>query len=128
MKEALSDTVLQRQNRRFLGTAGRSQENRGLGFRPAFMDTDTRIVYPSCFADGRPAPFHLIDGLPDKLIAARLSSGGAAAVKASVISGFVRAGRFYSRDEAARCTSPERAPREQISGSVFGSAQTAALA
>lgn len=106
MQEALSSTVLQRQNRQFEGTGGRSEHNRGLGFRPAFMDTDTLAIYVSCFADGRPAPFHLIDGLPNHLVVARLSSGRVVAVKASVISGFVRDECFYSRDEAARCVSP----------------------
>lgn len=109
MKEAFSKTVLQRQNLRFRGTGGRSQENRGHGFCPAFMDTDTGAIYVSCFADGRLAPFHLIDGLPDVLIVARFSSGRVAALKASVLSGFVRAGRFYTRDEAARCVSADPA-------------------
>jgi hypothetical protein len=56
MQERLSSTVLRGQNQRFQGAGGRSEENRGIGFRPAFMDTDTRTIYPSCFADGRPAP------------------------------------------------------------------------
>lgn len=105
MQEALSSAILQRQNQQFEGTGGRSEQNRGQGFRPAFMDTDTLVVYVSCFADGRPAPFHLIEGLPSHLVVARLASGRVIAVKASVISGFVRGGRFYSRDEAARCVS-----------------------
>jgi hypothetical protein len=54
-------------------------------------------------------PFHLIDGLPDALIVARLSSRRVATLKASVISGFVRANRFYSRDQAAQCVSTESA-------------------
>ena len=45
--------TLQRQNVEFLGTGGRSQENRSLGFRPAFMDQETSAVYQACFADGR---------------------------------------------------------------------------
>lgn len=105
MKEALSKTVLQRQNLRCHGTGGRSQENRGRGFRPAFMDTDTLAIFASRFADGRLAPFHLIDGLPDVLIVARLSSGRVATLKASVIPGFVQEDRFYTRDEAARWVS-----------------------
>ena len=105
MEPRLSSTVLQDQNQQFLGTGGRSEENGGQGFRPAFMDSDNRAVYASCFADGRPAPFHLIDGLPEHLIARRLACGRVAEVKASVISGFVRDARFYSRDEAAQCIS-----------------------
>lgn len=109
MKKALSSTALQRQNQRFQGTGGRSQENRGQGFRPAFMDTDTLAIYASCFDDGRLAPVHLIDGLPDVLIVARFSSGRVAALKASVIPGFVREERFYTRDEAAQCVSADLA-------------------
>ena len=99
----LTGTQLQLQNQRFDGTGGRSEENRPAGFRPAFMDVDTLTVYESRFADGRPAPVHVLDGLPEELVVARSSSGRIAAVKASVIAGFVRAARFYSREEAARC-------------------------
>jgi hypothetical protein len=73
------------------------------------MDTATLAIYASRFADGRLAPFHLIDGLPDMLIAARSSSGRVAALKASVIPGFVREDHFYTRDEAARCVSADPA-------------------
>lgn len=103
MKAALSTTTLRRQNRGLQGTGGRSEENRGQGFRPAFMDTDTLAVYVSRFADGRPAPFHLIDGLPDAVVVERRASGKVATLKSSVVSGFVRGDRFYSRDEAAQC-------------------------
>ena len=47
----------------YRGTAGYSEGNGGLGFRPAFLDADTGIVYCSCFLDGNPAPVHLLDGL-----------------------------------------------------------------
>lgn len=101
MQTLLNTTQLQRQNQEFMGTGGRSEENRPAGFRPAFMDIDTRTVYESRFADGRPAPIHVLDGLPDELVVARSSSGRIAAVKASVIAGFVLAARFYNREEAA---------------------------
>lgn len=110
MRTALSSSVLEKQNQQFKGSGGRSEENRGLGFRPAFMDTETLAIYASCFADGRPAPFHLIDGLPDELIAERSASGRVAVLKASVVSGFVREDHFYSRDEAAQCVSDEAIP------------------
>jgi len=105
MNSALTHVGLQDQNRRFVGTGARSEENRGAGFRPAFMDADTFTIYESRFADGRPAPVHLLDGLPDELVVERTSSGRVAAVKASVVAGFVRATRFYSREEAARTIS-----------------------
>jgi hypothetical protein len=98
---ALSDAVLSQENRAYFGSGGRSQENRSYGFRPAFMDTQTRAVYASCFADGRPAPFHLLDGLPDEVVVDRQPCGRVVAIKESVVSGFLLDGRFLTRDEAA---------------------------
>jgi hypothetical protein len=89
------------QNRRYEGTGGVSQENRGSGFLPAFADTVTGATYPSRFADGRPAPIHLLDGLPAELVVARSANGRVTAVKDSVVAGFLRAGRFYTRAQAA---------------------------
>lgn len=101
MKSTLSPQQLKIENRRFRGRGGVSAENRSEGFRPAFLDTQTQVIYPSRFADGRPAPFHLLDGLPDELVLARAPGGRVVSVKSSVISGFVRAGRFFNREEAA---------------------------
>lgn len=100
MEAVLNNAVLERENQIFRGTGGRSQENRGLGFLPAFMDAVTRVIYRSCFADGRPAPFHLLDGLPDEVVVERAPSGRVAAIRGSVVAGFVREGRFYTREEA----------------------------
>lgn len=92
---------LARENHQFLGTGGRSQENRGFGFRPAFLDSETGVVYASRFSDGSEAPFHLLDGLPDIVVLRRHASGRVAAVKSSLVSGFLRDGAFYGREEAA---------------------------
>jgi hypothetical protein len=99
--EAMNEMRLERENTRYRGTAGVSEENRSLGFRPAFVDRETQAVYLSRFADGRPAPCHVLDGLPEELVLARRACGRVAMVKASVVSGFVRDGRFYTRSEAA---------------------------
>lgn len=103
MNTLLSQATLERENRRFRGTGGRSEENREQGFRPAFLDADTQTIYASRFSDGRPAPFHLLEGLPDEIVLTRHPSGRVATIKASVTSGFVRQGRFYTREEAAQC-------------------------
>jgi hypothetical protein len=102
MSQAMTKQVLRIETSNFLGTGGVSAGNQSEGFRPAFLDTDTDTVYLSRFSDGRPAPFHLLDGLPDELVLQRNASGSVDAVRASVVSGFVRAGRFYSRQEAAQ--------------------------
>jgi hypothetical protein len=99
---ALTMQVLGQKNTAFAGTGGVSAANGSLGFRPAFMDTETCAVYVSCFADGRPAPRHLLDGLPDEAIAARTPSGRVSMLKPSIVSGFLSRNRFYTRDEAAR--------------------------
>jgi hypothetical protein len=102
MNQPMSYEQLSQENRNFAGTAGVSQENRSSGFHPAFCDTDTGRVELARFADGNPAPCHLLDGVPEEWIQTRSHTGRITAVKASVISGFVRASRFYTREQAAR--------------------------
>ena len=80
---------------------GTSEEVCALGFRPAFLDRETGIVYQSRFADGRLAPCHLLDGLPAELIVKRDRAGRVAAVKASLVCGFLNDGLFYTREQAA---------------------------
>jgi hypothetical protein len=77
-----------------------SDEHRAGGFAPVFLDTKTGRVYPSCFADGRPAPVHLLSSVPEYLVLRRDCSRRVIALKPSVRAGFARAGRFFSRDEA----------------------------
>ena len=98
---ALTALTLRRQNQVFRGTGGVSAENRTLGFVPAFLDTQTGVVYRACFADGRPAPMHLLDGLPPTVVASRDPTGRVTTLKSSVQAGFLRAERFYTREQAA---------------------------
>lgn len=72
------------------------------GFNPAFLDFATQVVYPSRFFDGRLAPFHVLDGLPNAVVVERAPSGRVIRAKASLISGFVRNGFFFTRAAAAR--------------------------
>ena len=92
--QPLTPLQLREQNRQYVGTGGISQENRSKGFAPAFMSYRTGTVYLSCFADGRPAPFHTLEGLPDK--------------DESVEAGFVKDGKFYTRAEAAAAVQENR--------------------
>ena len=100
---ALAFTVkaLRHQNLAFLGTTGISQENQQHGFAPGFYDRATGLIYISRHADGRPASVHILDGLPDELVVARTHSGQVAAIKGTVVAGFVLDGQFYTREQAA---------------------------
>jgi hypothetical protein len=102
VKRVMTQNQLKRENSVHAGTGGRSQENSGLRFRPAFFDFATQKTYPSRFADGRLAPFHLLDGLPEEVVIDRTANGRVVAAKATLISGFVRDGFFYTRTAAAR--------------------------
>jgi len=107
-RQQLNVETLQQENLQFSGTTGVSANNRGLGFIPAFMDTETGNVYLSCFANGMPAPIHVLAGLPDNLTETHGKSTTALSIKSSVISGFVREETFYSREQAAQATALER--------------------
>lgn len=105
----LSAETLAADNQRFVGTGGISRENRGCGFRPAFLDRETGAIYASCWNDGRPAPIHALAGLPDHLVLARDPRGHVIAIKPSVIAGFIRWGAFYTREQAAGYLEPHPA-------------------
>jgi hypothetical protein len=102
MQRTLTKARLRRQNRLFAGTTGVSSANRGLGFLPAFRDRATGRTVIARYADGRPAPVHLLDGVPAEWVAARDRSGNVMAVKPTVVAGFVRRGIFYTREQASR--------------------------
>ena len=102
MNQVMTEQVLRSETSCYRGTGGVSAGNRGAGFRPAFLDTDTNTVYLSRFSNGQPAPFHLLDGLPDELVLRRNAAGRVETVKPAIVSGFVRAGHFYSREEASQ--------------------------
>lgn len=93
-------SFLEKENRQYAGTGGLSENNAQARFVPAFKDAYTGQIEISRYRDGRPAPFHLIDGLPDEWITNRDVVGNVVELKDTVISGFVRLGRFFTRQEA----------------------------
>ena len=101
MNLTLTKISLELETNHYRGTGGVSENNRSLGFQPAFIDRETGTVHRSRFPDGRLAPCHLLDGLPAEFVRARDDEGRVTRVKSSVVSGFVHDGRFYTRDEAA---------------------------
>jgi len=101
MTSTLTRQTLRQQTRAWLGTGAVSEELRGTQFQPAFKDFATGKTYLARFADGTPAPMHLLDGLPDELVVGRDAGGHVAALKSGVVAGFVRLGCFYTREETA---------------------------
>jgi hypothetical protein len=108
MKRVMTAELLRDDNARHAGTGGRSEENSSLGFHPAFYDFATQAIYPSRFPDGRLAPVHMLDGLPDEIVVDRAANGRVTSLKASVIAGFVRNGYFYTRAAAAKAANEWR--------------------
>lgn len=97
------------QNAHFQGTAGLSGNNRGAGFVPAYLNTDTGEAVPSCFGDGRLAAVHVLEGLPDGWVAARDEHGCVTRAVIGVIAGFLRDGRFFTREAAAQVLAQSKA-------------------
>jgi len=79
---------LKQENQRFANTGGISENNHDKGFVPAFLDVNTGKVYRSRFANGMPAPIHILAGIPSSILG-------------SIISGFLLNKIFYTREEAA---------------------------
>ena len=104
MKMPLTNQLLGQQNDAFKNTGGVSEENRDLGFRPAFYDVQQHRAEVARFSNGAPAPFHLLEGVPEDWVTERDSRGKAVAVKASIIAGFIRNGIFYTREQASCLT------------------------
>ncbi|MCO6441535.1 MAG: hypothetical protein J5I81_10695 [Nitrococcus mobilis] len=84
-----------------IGSAGVSERNHDYGFRPAFRNLETGCAVLARFKNGAPAPMHLLDGLPDEWVLEKDATGHVVSVKPSVIAGFLRQGRFYTREQAA---------------------------
>jgi hypothetical protein len=64
MATLMSSQRIRRENRRFRGTSGLSENNRGSGFVPAFCDQETGRTELSRLPGGPPAPIHLLGDLP----------------------------------------------------------------
>lgn len=110
----LTMTVLQQDDARYAGSGGHSEVNRDLGFRPAFFDCATCAIYLSRYRDGRIAPLHLLDGLPDDVVLVRSQCGRVIVAKSSLVAGFERNGFFYTRAAAARAVAQWSAPVAEL--------------
>jgi hypothetical protein len=102
MRGALTELVLSHENELYAQTRGVSQANREFGWRPGYLNQATGEVELSRFADGRPAPIHILDGLPEHWVLERDADGHVVAAEPEIVSGFLRDGRFFTREQAAR--------------------------
>ena len=100
----LSQELLQLQNRVYAGSGGVSRNSRSAGFVPGFLDRQSGVAMVSRFANGRAAPIHVLEGLPEQWVLQRDARGRVKQLKPDVVAGFIRSGRFYTREEAARAT------------------------
>ena len=98
----VTSKTLESQNVVHRGSGGISQENCHQGFCPAVLDSETGSIYVSRYADGKPAPMHILDGLPQDIVTQRTEDGKVKAIKPTITVGFVRHGEFYTRQQAAR--------------------------
>lgn len=98
--QAMSAGRLIMENIAHIGGAGDSKNKHGCAFQPAFRDLETGCVALARFKDGSPAPMHLLDGLPSAWVLERDAAGRAVTIKSSVVAGFLRQGRFYTREQA----------------------------
>jgi hypothetical protein len=97
------------QNAAYQGTGGVSRNNRTAGFSAAYRNDATGETVLSRFADGHPAPVHLLEGLPEEWVACRDEHGGVCQVLPVVVAGFTRDGCFYTREQAAQLVAREDA-------------------
>ncbi len=105
--QPMNATRLIKDNVAHIGSAGVSERNRDCGFLPAFRSLESGCTVLARFKNGAPAPMHLLDGLPDEWVLERDVAGRVVSVKPSVIAGFLRQGRFYTREQAAAAAAAE---------------------
>jgi hypothetical protein len=109
LRRGLCQCELDTQNAEYAGTAGVSQHNRTAGFIPAYCNHADGQVVASRFADGRPAPIHVLEGVPDDWVEHRDTDSGSIRLKPTVEAGFIRDGRFFSRAAAKAVVEGEQA-------------------
>lgn len=101
---ALTEASLRNGNVLYARTRGVSRNNGSFGFRPGYLNGASGEAVLSRFANGTPAPVHLLDGLPESWILDRDHEGHVIATRQGIVSGFIRDGRFYTREEAITAT------------------------
>lgn len=97
----MDNRTLDQENQAYRDTRGVSQNNWRSGFIPAFQDTETGRIRFSRYRNGEIAPLHIISWLPREWAERIDDQGEVTCLKAGIVTGFIRDGIFYTREEAA---------------------------
>ncbi|NEX22500.1 hypothetical protein G3480_19675 [Thiorhodococcus mannitoliphagus] len=100
LRGVLTELSLRDENLLYANTRGISQNNQSLGFRPGYLNSCNGECALSRFSDGSLAPVHLLEGLPEHWIRRRDQAGKVTQLEPGIVSGFIREGRFFTREEA----------------------------
>lgn len=102
MSAGINTDGLVAENLKYKDSAGISENNGSFGFTPAYLDRRTGQIELSRYANGSLAPIHILEGLPDNWVSQRDVSGRITAIKSTIVSGFLREGQFFTRDQAVQ--------------------------
>lgn len=101
MSRHRNQLAVTRESEPYNGTCGESVVACQHKFLPAFCNREDGRIELARLPNGKPAPMHLIAKLP-KVWAARCDGkGNVLELIDSIVAGFVKNGRFYTREEAA---------------------------
>lgn len=101
MSRPLTQDRVKEESADFLGTCGESATATQSHFQPAFQNPADGCVVAARFPSGAVAPMHLICGLPKTWGRKFDQQGNVVELIDGIVAGFVRAGSFYTREEAA---------------------------
>lgn len=87
------------------------------GFTPAFLNAESGDIAFAKFANGFPAPVHIVEGLPENWFKQPNKKSGKEDLKQEIVSGFIREGHFFTREEATQQLASEKPNNE--SGSAY---------
>ncbi len=102
MSQHRNQHTITAESRPYDGTCGESAVACQHSFVPAFQNSADGRVELARMPNGKPAPMHLISCLPRAWATRCDAHGNVLALIDTVIAGFVKGGRFYTREEAAR--------------------------
>ena len=101
MSRPLTQESVQRESIEYAGTCGESATAKKSRFLPAFRNDSDGSVELARMPNGQPAAMHLISELPSSWACKLDDQGKVIELIEEIVAGFVRDGRFYTREEAA---------------------------